>query len=631
MKRNYLVKDIFSPWVMAGFLMVLGVLLHAAYYYPFIADDALISLRYSERFLQGKGLSWNDDFPVEGYSNFLWVILCALLGYGHENMILAARLAGILSAVLSGMSVLFYGYRVQGNKGLWIGFFTSIILILLGPVAVWSIGGLEQPLLMALLFWIFFLLLLEIKNPNSSRLILIALLMSFLVLTRPDGILFIAGINVGLLWIEGIGKKNVRKYLILNLMPAFFLISLIVFRKFYYHDWVPNTAHAKLAFSYNRFLQGFEYMKAATFSSKGLVIASFIGCAFGFNSKRIRTTIFFVLPSMLLWYLYVTLIGGDIFPAWRHFIPAIVFWVILFLEGILQLEEQLSSKPLLILLFIFTAFIISKDQWSDNQNKRAKDERWEWEGEVVGQFLNEAFGKQQPLLAVDSAGCLPFFSKLPSLDMLGLNDSFLAKNPPPEFGSGFIGHELGSGKYVWDRNPDLIIFCGPRGNDQPCYRSGIEIQKDFPFRQRYKLIEIETKDPKRMSAKIWINRLNEKVGLVISPKKLSIPSYLFDSEGSATTFLSKNQSLETRFDARLIRSPQLHLKSGSWKIRMSTVSKLREEDLQVSIKKSDGEWRGEFLLGDVINLGEGIYFIEISSNKISSITIGQLDLLNTPI
>src|SRR5690606_41903524 len=50
----------------------------AAHFYPFLSDDALISLRYAERFIQGRGLTWDDYEKVEGYTNLLWVLLCSI-------------------------------------------------------------------------------------------------------------------------------------------------------------------------------------------------------------------------------------------------------------------------------------------------------------------------------------------------------------------------------------------------------------------------------------------------------------------------------------------------------------------------------------------------------------------------
>ena len=80
---------------------------------------------------------------------------------------------------------------------------------------------------------------------------------------------------------------------------------------------------------------------------------------------------------------------------------------------------------------------------------------------MVGRLLGTAFAAEQPLLAVDAAGSVPYFSRLPALDMLGLSDRYLAHHRPADFGSGVLGHELGDGAYVLSREPDLVLFCHP--------------------------------------------------------------------------------------------------------------------------------------------------------------------------
>ncbi|HVR20316.1 MAG TPA: hypothetical protein VMS65_11485, partial [Polyangiaceae bacterium] len=66
----------FEKFLPVTLVVLLGValLLHALHYYPFISDDALISLRYARRFAQGLGLTWTDGERVEGYTNLLWVL-----------------------------------------------------------------------------------------------------------------------------------------------------------------------------------------------------------------------------------------------------------------------------------------------------------------------------------------------------------------------------------------------------------------------------------------------------------------------------------------------------------------------------------------------------------------------------
>ena len=43
----------------------------------FLGDDSYISFRYALHLAEGLGLVWNPGEWVEGYTNFLWVILMA--------------------------------------------------------------------------------------------------------------------------------------------------------------------------------------------------------------------------------------------------------------------------------------------------------------------------------------------------------------------------------------------------------------------------------------------------------------------------------------------------------------------------------------------------------------------------
>ena len=71
-----------STLLLAALLLVL--LTHVAALWT-VHEDAFISFRYARHFAEGHGLRWNvDEAPVEGYTNFLWVVMMA-----------AARRAGL--------------------------------------------------------------------------------------------------------------------------------------------------------------------------------------------------------------------------------------------------------------------------------------------------------------------------------------------------------------------------------------------------------------------------------------------------------------------------------------------------------------------------------------------------------
>ena len=66
--------------LIAGLLSVATLMLVASCYYPYVPDDAFISLRYARRLIQGLGLTFTEGERVEGYSNLLWVLAVSAPG-----------------------------------------------------------------------------------------------------------------------------------------------------------------------------------------------------------------------------------------------------------------------------------------------------------------------------------------------------------------------------------------------------------------------------------------------------------------------------------------------------------------------------------------------------------------------
>jgi hypothetical protein len=60
------------------------------------------------------------------------------------------------------------------------------------------------------------------------------------------------------------------------------------------------------------------------------------------------------------------------------------------------------------------------------------------------------------VIAVPSAGAIPFYSRLPTIDMYGLNDAHIARVPFPE---GVPGRMMKwDNPYVLSQEPDLIVL-----------------------------------------------------------------------------------------------------------------------------------------------------------------------------
>jgi len=164
---------------------------------------------------------------------------------------------------------------------------------------------------------------------------------------------------------------------------------------------------------------------------------------------------------------------------------------------------------------------------------------------------------------------LPYWSELPSLDMLGLNDRYLAYHPPPSFGRGQIGHELGDGAYVLSRAPDLIAFNNAGGARVPVFLSGRQLLANPEFSRRYQSIRVQGPVGNRAFADLWIRREGGKLGVVRTPERIAVPGYFFSSHlSSAVARLDETGRLVARISAKEPgRLPPLELPPGRYRLR----------------------------------------------------------------
>jgi arabinofuranosyltransferase len=532
-------------------------------YLPFIADDALISFRYSDRLLAGSGLTFNDGERVEGYSNLLWVLLVAAGGLLSNDLILVGRWAGTLCVTLALAGIARSVPVVSGQSLLALIAALSIVALSHG-MAIWTIGGLEQPLLIALLAWTFaFLLRREVPGSVSRA---ASVLLALIVITRPDGALIVALFGMGLLLADGVSRTTLADIAALCVLPALAWVGQLAFRLWYYGDWVPNTAYVKVSWSIQHSLEGLRYVTSAAIRHAPMVALA--GVALATTRPIRRRDVIVPLVVAFGWAAYVILIGGDIFPGRRHFLPIVISGA--FLVALSWRSSILGRLPLIaqgiVLLLACGGYLAL--QGRDPENMRAHEERWEWDCARLSAMLTSAFGSDTPLIAADPVGCVGYFARLPTLDLMGLNDRHIAKTRPPDFGSGYIGHELGDGRYVFARKPDLVLLCGPAGSAEGCFRSGVELLALPEFKREYVLVNFAPEGASYPS-KIWIRAASQRIGVSHSPDLIRIPGFLFASD-KAFAVLTEKGRLAARLPPRgVVRFTALPLSGESWRIRIT--------------------------------------------------------------
>ncbi|MEP7218266.1 MAG: hypothetical protein ABI876_05090, partial [Bacteroidota bacterium] len=451
----------------------------------------------------------------------------------------------------------------------------AAMLSLAAPIAVWTVGGLEQPfvaLFLALGVWLVHRAV-DADHPRLRDGIIAGIPLGLLALTRPDGMLFTAAIGLALLVIFRFNRRGFAAALCLAAVPVACYLGQLAFRLGYYGEWVPNTALVKVGFSAGRLFLGVKYLLRGLLPLLPAIIPIAIFLPGAMRDPAARRRIIITLIPAALWSLYVMVIGGDIFPAGRHLVPFIILLAFLLSECGVHLAKRETGAGMLQVATIGALALLAVCGLLDSKSRKAIDERWEWCGRAIGLMLKRSTAEPKPLLAVDAAGCLPYWSELPSVDMLGLNDYYLPRHRPADFGSGMLGHELGDGRYVMSRKPDLIIFGGPPGDDTAGFRSGREMQADAGFQRDYSLAIIHADDPEYpCDAHIWVRR-DGKLGIrsgrdTMGLNAISIPPTMFqgtiraDSAGLYRV-VDREHPLEIR-DIALI--------PGGWKISIPGIN-----------------------------------------------------------
>ncbi len=548
--------------------------------YPFLADDALISLRYADRLLHGEGLTWNTGERVEGYSNLLWVLLCALLGGLGLDLVTAVRVLGSIAVAVTFAAVVrCYCLPGPARRG-WLApaVTACAAMALSSSFAVWTTGGLEQPLLGALLAWSLVLVFAQLEGRLTPRRVLVpSLLLGLAAWTRPDGILFAGAIALAVVVALRFRRAAFRAAVLLVAVPLVFVAAQLLFRRFYYHDWVPNTAHVKLDLSETRAVHGANYVRWGLDAMKGLLAsAALLGLLAIRDGIARRRAIVIAIP-LVVWLEYVRRIGGDLFPGWRHLFVVVVLLAFAAGEALAAIERtRLRGRSWIAAVVgagAVTWFAVA--QWNDNATRWAIEERWELDCAVTGKLLGRAWERARPLAAVDPAGCFPYFSRLPAIDMLGLNDRFIATHPHRR-GSYNLGHEIGNGAYVIGRKPDLVLFCEPAGKLHGCFPSGVELDEMPEFHRAYRPVTFEGTSPHVFRSTLYARVRSPAIGVREEGGRILVPGWLFAADGERVVRAAEGDVLGASCGSdRTLRARELPLRPGKYRLRVESSGPIR--------------------------------------------------------
>jgi len=445
-----------------GLLIIsVAACLHAKVFWDYTIDDAYISFRYAKNLVEGNGLVFNIGERVEGYTNFLWVLLMAVPEALHYETATFAKIVGLFSACICLVLTYLLGKRIFNNADGFPALAAPCVLALQSPFILWTVAGLETATgLMFFLAGILFYLK-ESKTPVFSW---SAVFFFAAGLTRPDlslGILVVLVLGgVGLIANCGNKYRNaaLKSFLTLSILT----VGYLAWKYFYYGSLLPNTFYAK-APKENSLLFGADYLWKFVLYNAFAPVLIFAGAPI--ISKR-RMSLILPFSMIGVYWLYVLIVGGDWMPMLRFLIVTLPFYALLVQSFIADLSLRLEimhkyhlapkifAAVLAIILAMPGLLMFQGLPRHKFYNRIIEQEKsWIQSYKLLGISMGRLLPKGT-LVACDVAGAFPYYSNLRTIDLDGLTDAHIAR-----YGKG-KGRLLGKRdfNYVLDRSPEVIFL-----------------------------------------------------------------------------------------------------------------------------------------------------------------------------
>jgi arabinofuranosyltransferase len=473
------------PTLLAAVVIGALFLLHLRRW-AFWCDDAFISFRFAHNLGQHGELVYNlAPFErVEGYTNFLWVLI---LGLGDALGLLPERLAPILTATSSLAALLLVALiGAQLRRRFGPGQATSThafepcdllapaLLVTLPEFVVWGSSGLETSFALALGLLAVWLWL-------GGRIELAAVATAATGLTRPDGMLWIAAFGLGWLVVVGLERPRAaipwRRVAVATIWFVLPLAAALAFRRVYYGEWLPNTWAVKQHGAALRDVYGVGYLEFWAVNL-GLVTLAPL-------SMLLRPRHAMLLLPIVVQLAWAWSIGGDFMAYGRFLLPATTLLALLL--GLVLAEFRVARAWTKTAWWVLAAVLILAnagriparlqadradahlhlDQHSPGFESVDAMHRFALVRLTAGRLLAERV-PEDTLITVGAAGALPYASSLPAFDSYGLVDPGVVAVAKPQTQGARPGHQLYPPiEYMKSHGPDLMCHVGYAGEPLP--------------------------------------------------------------------------------------------------------------------------------------------------------------------
>ncbi len=467
-------------------LAIIGIFIAHAWYLWGAAEDAFISLRFAQNLAAGHGVTWNVGAPpVEGYTNFLWVVLCAGAMKLGLNALFFAQAIGLAS----GIGLILLTYRAGRELLGWpepVALVPALLLACAGPLAAWATSGMEMTLFAFLGFASTFLVARAWQRREPRDAYGAALLLFLTTLSRPEGLL-IAGVLFGLsVLLAQFDRKSVPPGLAAaSALFAALFAAYFMWRYRYFGYPLPNTFYAKTGGGSLQVIRGailafIFYMQFAIPLLPWLLVAAWEtgipkGARLWQAMVRDAKLLLFGVALLVSYTAYTIAVGGDYMAMHRFYVPVLPFLYLLAAACAAALFPRAARQPqtsaFALILTITTAgtffpstpleqgFFASPPQ-QHGDYRGVLIERWNVARlSVIGKFFREYRRNYSESVATNAIGCIGYYSDMTVYDVDGLVDTHIAHMAaPPDFMRHLPGHGRSDLAYTLSQRPTYFMF-----------------------------------------------------------------------------------------------------------------------------------------------------------------------------
>jgi hypothetical protein len=452
----------------------------ALQYTHYTMDDAFISFRYAGNLSEGQGFTWNpgEKERVEGYSNFLWIVLLSPVMKIGADPVIASKIVGVVFGICC-LFVLFH-YRALVSSHPAVAALPPLFTVLYPQWGIWNVGGLETPMFGFLLAFAAMRFLAELRDDRTFP--WSAFLFALLALTRSEGAVYFGAALVFLTFFRsaapGSGRSHRRRdFLWIVLFLAMYL-PYFAWRFSTYGYLFPNTYYAKRVL-----LGGMGYLGDFTLATIPLLAAGVVGLV-----GRDRTMPVFLILLLLAASLPVANIEPQMGEFHRFMVPVIPLLAVLAARGVHVSRERFGRRVSLLLsaAVIASCALYGLSQAGEISRRSGIYAAGLRQAHIaLGKHLGEVIPAGS-IVALADCGAIPYYSGLPALDTWGLLNSEKTHDP------GYSAED------VLDQDPEVIILQSYSGedlltpwklekqiHDSPRFRKGYLLMDRYTFSRRY--------------------------------------------------------------------------------------------------------------------------------------------------